>query len=196
MAILKNMNVKCFGVDKEFTKRDIIRASANFDRFILCTPTNTHAVLLRDLIPLRKPILCEKPVTKDLEELQEILDLAQKHQTPFTVVMQYQELLNNNTYGQSYYDYFRTGNDGLIWDCFQIIALSKLTPSINNLSPIWKCSINGQTLSIADMDSAYVGFVSKWLRDSINQDPNYIYDIHERVSIEHERHNQLQTKRN
>jgi len=124
------------------------------------------------------------------------MSMVEKYKTPFTVVMQYQELLNNNTYGQSYYDYFRTGNDGLIWDCFQIIALSKLTPSINNTSPIWKCAINGQTLSLSDMDSAYISFLGKWLRNSIEQDTNYIFDIHERVSIEYERHQQLQTKRN
>lgn len=195
-AILKHLGVKHYGVDKDFTKRDIVKAADNFQRIILCTPTHTHISLLRDLIPLGKPILCEKPITTDLDQLEEVLELLNKYKTYFSMVMQYQELINYSSSGQSSYDYFRTGNDGLIWDCFQIIALSKMTPSLNNMSPVWKCVINGQTLSISDMDNAYIGFVSKWLRDAVSQDPNYLYEIHERVAIEHERYTKLQSQRN
>lgn len=152
------------------------------DRFLVCTPTDTHFEILKKLIPYGKPILCEKPITKNLDELLEIISQCKHYHTPFAMVLQYSELTYSNFTGESYYDYFRTGKDGLKWDCFQIIALAKGTVTINNKSPFWTCEINGQTLYLNTMDDAYYTFILKWLGNELNQDHEEIFMMHKKVS--------------
>lgn len=158
------------------------------DRYIVCTPTDTHYNILKSIIPLGKPILCEKPITKSLTALADIFSMCKQYNTQFNMTFQYSELASKDQLsyqvldsGDSSYDYFRTGNDSLIWDCLQIIGLANGPVEIKNDSPIWKCKINGKYLSLADMDGAYVSFVKKWINGEINQNHDDLYKIHEKV---------------
>lgn len=191
-AILKHLDEAVWCVDKEHSIDEILKRARRAERVILATPTESHWDFLQRLLPLGKPILCEKPIVKDSEKLIELYRLSQKHRTPLTMMLQYSELLKEGSEGESYYDYFRTGNDGLIWDCLQIIGLSDGEVDIRNDSPIWTCKINGQVLNLSEMDGAYVSFVSKWLNNKIEQDFAEIIAIHEKVEqLENERNFQL-----
>jgi hypothetical protein len=97
------------------------------------------------------------------------------------MVFQYSELVKPESRGPSWYNYFKTGGDGLIWDCIQIIALSRTPPKIEARSPIWDCTINGQQLSLGDMDMAYVKNVKRWL-DGDYMSAERIYDAHVKTS--------------
>lgn len=145
------------------------KALSLFDGFIIATPTAKHLDGIGSLVGSGKPILCEKPITKHWE--------GHFHglwgDADVEMMIQYYFLNPSVNFLKSYsgnnfssYDYFRTGNDGLAWDCIQIIALHE-GPNDNlkldNKSPIWKCTINNKELNIADMDAAYVRAVQSWV---------------------------------
>ena len=68
--------------------RDLIAADL-CDAYVVATPNFHHHEVMRDLIPARKPILCEKPLCTTLPHCRELLDLAQRHDTPVWVAMEY-----------------------------------------------------------------------------------------------------------
>lgn len=152
-------------------------------KVLIATPTNSHYELLKHFIKLGKDILCEKPICKSSKEVEEILDLAIKHNAKFNMVFQYGEIAFNseNSHQFTYYDYYKTGNDGIYWDCLQIIALASGPIKIKNKSPIWKCEINDNELNIASMDYAYIKFIDKWLKGNLKQDYQWLIDIHKKV---------------
>ncbi len=82
--------------------------------------------------------------------------------------------------GETYYDYFKSGQDGLAYDCCNIIGLSKKRPTLANSSPIWKAKINGQELSLADMDQAYVKMIMDWTRSPLSN-WDYAVEMHQKV---------------
>lgn len=159
-AILRYLGKHFVGIDKG----DAI-PSIPYDGYIIATPTETHAQFVKTFAPFRKPILVEKPLSKNVKEVGDLLTYVSESKTPLKMMMQYDYLTENSGFGASMYDYFRHGNDGLVWDCIQIIASAKGEIYLNEMSPIWKCVINGRELSIADMDLAYVRFVEDWFRD-------------------------------
>jgi hypothetical protein len=154
---------------------------SDVDGFIVATPTPTHFDVLQKLLPMQKPILCEKPVTKDPEELATIGRLAMLYRTPFAMVMQYCWLVDPTLTGPSHYDYFKHGPDGVPWDMFQIIALSKAECRVGEDSPVWDCMVNGQQLNLAAMDFAYIEMLRSWLSDPSSQPWEFIETSHRKV---------------
>ena len=63
---------------------DLGKAAADpeVDAFVVCAENTRHLPLLKKLIPSGKPIMCEKPLATKSEEADEIVKLAQKHNTP------------------------------------------------------------------------------------------------------------------
>jgi hypothetical protein len=183
-CILDSLGVDWKGLDAITAPLDpevIRQATVNSEGVIIATPTETHAGLLRMIADLETPVFCEKPITKDLRELKGILVSYQNSYTPFSMVLQYKELLNDVSSGHSSYNYFKTGKDGLEWDCVQIIGLAKGSVEIKNDSPVWECTLNGQKLNLSDMDQAYVWNVKRWLNGQY-QSLKEVYEIHERVT--------------
>lgn len=187
-AILSKLCIPFYGVDKESSFEETMACceASYTDGIILATPTHTHKQFLTKLALLRKPVLCEKPIIKNSKDVKMILELFEKHETPFTMTMQYSELIDESSRGESMFDYFKTGPDGLYWDTLQIIGLAKDRATVNNKSPVWTCVINGKTLSIADMDMAYVSFVSKWVSGTIEQSYSDLIEMHEKVERAYE----------
>lgn len=179
-AVLRYLGHAFTGMDKESPHEAIAYAAEKAAGVIICTPTDTHEDMIRLVLPARKPILCEKPVCKDVGKLRALLKEIDEADVPFRMVMQYQHLVDKNRIGKSFYDYFRTGNDGLLWDCMQILGFARGEVEIRNKSPMWSCMINGKTLSIKDMDAAYIAEVQQWLLFP-RQNPGDILRIHERV---------------
>lgn len=145
-------------------------------KILICTPTDTHYKIIKQVAKYRLPILCEKPITKSMDELRELLAMNIK----LDMILQYRHLISNDYSSYSYYDYFKTGNDGLYWDCLQPIYFSKGKVSIQNKSPIWDCCINGVDLKISNMDEAYVKEIRNWYDISCHH-PELILAAHQKV---------------
>lgn len=164
---------ECF--DDAFLAKSVY-PSKKHDRFIVATPTETHLEVIKRLEKFGAPILCEKPLSKSLTEVDEIL----KIKAPVSMVMQYAYLVSPKSFGSTHYDYYHHGKDGLVWDCFQIIALAKDRVSLAEHSPIWSCTINGTVLRRGDMDGAYVEMIRNWLSGA-NLDRGAMFKWHEKV---------------
>ena len=160
-------------------------AAMGCDRAIIATPTRLHAESILDILSVMpsKPILCEKPIDKDLKVLKDILQKCKDAKTDLRMVFQYKRIYNNDgLIGPSHYNYFRHGDDGLAWDCIQIIGLAKGTVNLEETSPVWSCAINGQKLQIQNMDWAYIEYIRDWLTfPSLCIGPDEILAIHEKV---------------
>ena len=128
---------------------------------IIASPTNTHADYVRGLALLGLPILCEKPLSTDLATVAELLRVP----GPLAMMAQYQCLDHGDTEGDTAYDFYHSGSDGLAWDCIQLLGLARGPVSLKAESPIWRCTLNGRRLSLDDVGTAYVDFVAHWLQD-------------------------------
>ena len=155
---------------------------AEADAVIVATPTDTHARLLMDLRDSGKPILCEKPITKRLDELEHVLQALKGTGTKLQMVSQYDYLVDDDFEGPTVYDYFKSGSDGLYWDCINIIKHARDYVRVSNDSPVWKCMINGQKLNIGLMDRAYIEMIKDWLAN-LKQPTDYagIWRAHKKV---------------
>lgn len=149
--------------------------------FIVATPTKNHLNDVVDLFKYEKPILCEKPLTKNIEELNQLEDKYREELSLLSVVNQYQ-YLKKGTNGKTVYNYYKSGNDGLAWDCLNIIGLAKGDFEIDNKMPYWRCVLNGAQLNLGMMDHAYVDMIKNWLKDPKS---NYAYarKAHEKVAL-------------
>ena len=178
-AILQYLDMNFDGIDKNSNiTMDSLR---RYDAFILATPTETHFHYLMTLIPLGKPILVEKPVVTEMDQLEMVYRVADMYKTPITMMNQYVKLELKGSKGLSSYNYYHSGNDGLTWDCIQIIGLADGAVSIHDDSPIWGCVINGHKISKSDMDEAYVSFVQEWLNNPHFQDRGKILEAHSKT---------------
>lgn len=154
---------------------------------LIATPTETHIPYILAFKTTGLPILCEKPLTKNLEELEALARDYMPGDSPLQMVHQYDYLTSAGDEGETVYNYFKTGGDGLHWDCIQIIGLARGALEIKNTSPIWDCVINGRRLDLAKMDHAYVEMISNWLA-SPKPDLERILSFHRKVaSLEKER---------
>lgn len=155
----------------------LARETVGITGVIITSPTDCHLENLKHFKGMDLPILCEKPLTKCKYELQEILDLGLK----LTMVNQYAYIDGvKGEFKDTYYDYYNTGNDGIEWDCINIIGLAEKKPTINNRSPDWKCQINGEKLTLERVNTAYVVMINDWVN---NPTPNteYIIEAHKKV---------------
>ncbi len=59
-----------------------------FDGYVVATATNAHVEMLNSLLPLGKPILCEKPISLTVEDTDEIISTAEKFGTQIQVGFQ------------------------------------------------------------------------------------------------------------
>lgn len=159
---------------------DIGERCQNYDVFkgtIIATPTETHSFFIKECSRLG-PVLCEKPISTTLTDLNDILDHCRDENIRLTMMNQYKLLDDEFASGHTSYDFYNTGKDGLHWDCMQIIGAARSSCEIRNQSPIWNCRLNGKQIDIGLMDKAYVEFVRKWLTFSKIQDLEYIREMH------------------
>jgi hypothetical protein len=166
-ACLDYLGVEHCGVDLGGFESGVI---ADCDGIIIATPTKNHVDMIKRYSLFTLPILCEKPISlNDFELPDHNIQMVNQyeHCGPFPG-------------GETYYDCWRTGGDGLAWDCINIIGLAETLPHLGNKSPVWKCMINGKELSLNDVDNGYVKMLDAWTK---NPKPNieYIKKAHEKV---------------
>lgn len=176
-AVLKHLGKTVIGTDLGQGLAGIEKA----DGIIIATPTEIHLQHIAAVINFQRPILCEKPLTKNLDELQRF-DNKYGDWTDFVrMVNQYEFMVSNQFNGDTEYNYFKSGADGIAWDCINIVGLSKGQCIIGNSSPIWKCKINGQTLNLSNVDQSYIDMVKSWTTDP-RSNFKYAKTAHEKVT--------------
>ena len=185
-AILKHMKVPydCLEFDT-WDNYDFSKPKLDYHSIIIATPTYTHYTLIKFFHKYKLPMLCEKPITTNKLELEEIIDMCPN----LKMVCQYEYLVNKTgnkridsikPVGPSYYNFFKTGKDGLSWDCISIVALSDGVADLANDSPIWRCQINGTELNIKDMDIAYCKMIRDWVNKPMG-DLLFIRNAHDKI---------------
>lgn len=174
--ICRTLGLDVYGSDQSsFTEQGDFCVRNNIDGIIVATPTFTHvdAINIFGNEAPDIPVLIEKPIR--LGPVETMPDYK------LTMVNQYKYLVDNDRIGLTYYNYFKTGGDGLLWDCINIIGLAKTEVSIKRQSPFWRCSINGQDLNIKDMDKAYYDMLDDWTTNPVSNH-EYIQKAHAKVN--------------
>lgn len=179
ISILESLGHTWTGTD---AGSDFVAPAINADAVIVATPTATHVDILKALKDCGKPILCEKPLSKDLDALGSVLADLQVAKTRLQMVSQYDYLIDDDFEGETVYDYFKSGADGLYWDCINVVKHARGKVRLANKSPVWTCQINGQKLNLGLMDRAYVEMIAGWLkRPSMPTDFDGIWTAHKKV---------------
>ena len=186
-VILNYLGVKVVPIDIGTPQEDL----GNCDAFLIATPTDTHIKLINYYAMFEKPILCEKPLSFEVEDVKEIcksrkLKLRMINQYEYFEVQRKANLKDikvlriEDGSPKTSYNYYKSGGDGLLWDCINIIGLAQGTVDLSNESPIWKCTLNGIPLDLADMDLAYIWNLRHWM-EKFDDNKRYIVQAHERV---------------
>ena len=163
----------------------------NFDGVIIATPTETHVKLVEDWASKNIPILCEKPISTCVDAVKE---LCKSRKLKLRMINQYEKFEQERiaeskiikvmgTPGPqmaTFYDYFKTGNDGLAWDCINIIGLANGSVHVQDSSVVWRCVINGKILTLDMIDHAYIWNIKDWL-DKKDNNKKYIRHAHDAV---------------
>jgi hypothetical protein len=173
-SIMKHLDIPFVEYDVDNWQSVVTRTDLH--SIIITTPTDTHYNLISHFLCLDVPILCEKPVSMYIHEIDYLL----KIKAPVAVVNQYSFLPNGKKGKGSHYHYWNSGKDGLAWDCISIIGLSDEPPQLSNTSPVWQCRINGVDYKSDSMDQAYIDMISSWHK---KPKPNmeYVKKSHQRV---------------
>ena len=179
--ILDHLDYPWFGIEDMGTHYDrqrdeyVSTLDTNpYHSVIICTPTHTHMKLIRRYKTLNLPILCEKPISFDPDDVQDLIN----NKVNISMVNQYKSLSGKG--GATYYNFYNSGGDGVEWDCINIIGLAGQEKAyISNDSLVWECCINGNKLELNDVNKAYVEMIRDWLE---NQEPdyNYLMEAHKR----------------
>lgn len=177
-SILKKMHVEPRLVDVgEVAPKD-------FDSVIIASPTSLHVSHCLQFMTAGVPILCEKPLSTSLKQVDAVCAAAEKSGVKLDMVNQYRYCGGDDTpwADLTSYDYFNTGKDGLHWDCISIIALAKGEAFIRNESPVWACILNGKQLRIGGMDWAYIKMIERWIGGELEgHGTDYIRFAHRKV---------------
>lgn len=195
--ILKDLDVDY--VVKDVGLNDHINYQA-FDHAIICTPTNTHMQEIYKALGSNEniKILCEKPLTKGPYR-----DFDQ----PFFRSLKNIHMVNNYDYafkracldqsnfvnatGLTYYEYYHTGNDGLLYDCIQLIRLAKADIVLKGYGHKWHCQINGWHIDRNLIDDSYYDMIEDFVSDKMDQmDLDELIKLHKFIGIENEQFEQ------
>lgn len=180
-AILNWFRYDVIPIEVDASFGESLAACEDADYIIVASPTETHIDICRGILHLEKPILCEKPVSTNIFELNRFLEVLKVYpNTRFQMVNQYQYMTLPGVEGLTYYDYYNTGKDGLYWDCMNIIGLAKGKIQIKNESPFWQCQINGFPLARGKVDHSYIEMIREWILCPLDN-LEYIYESHLKV---------------
>lgn len=181
LHILLSLKVKAHAIDLDSPEIDWRRAERECDGIIIATPTHTHYEVIKNLRRRNVPILCEKPITKSEDEFSKLLALFKFGKMTLTMVNQYNWCIDHKDSGETKYDYFKTGKDGLIWDCLNIIGLGMPGDvSLKNQSPVYNCIIRGRRITLDMVDSSYVLMLHNWLKKP-ESNIDYVEKVHRYV---------------
>jgi hypothetical protein len=187
-AVLKYLGHETHGTDIEDNRKDRFNCN-DYDAIIIATPTFTHLDFIDYLMECGKPILCEKPFINDaahIGSLRHCMKSAEQSKMKISMVSQYDYMVpsfDDPSFEGRYtsYDYFRTGNDGLAWDCINVIWHARSKIILRNESPIWTCRINSAPMFSDRIDHSYIAMIKDWLEGSYQPQYDRIVKCHQKV---------------
>lgn len=148
---------------------------------IIASPTDTHLYYL-DYLNVVAPevkVLCEKPISKDIGELESFFKVCK---LDLVMVNNYSFMINFfNDKKITKYNFFKTGNDGLAWDCIQLIRIANAGIELRNDSPIWQCTINGEKVDNKYIDTSYIHMLKNWMSDYLHNDFDELLEAHKKT---------------
>lgn len=119
----------------------------SYEKYIIATPTETHVKFLEEL--KGKKILCEKPVCKNPSEIPDMNNAYVVNNWLYVT-----RLMQLEGPFMIEYDFYRTGRDGLLWDCCQLLYLDP-EAILNKRSPKWNVTINGKPVAYRTLEDSY-----------------------------------------
>lgn len=180
-AILRYLGVEFKGLDLGWEASEFDKLAKASSGFIIATPTTSHVEWVSRCIPYSKPILCEKPISTNMDEIAFCLEALASSKAPFNMVNQYSYLAGKDGYGVTLYDYWNHGKDGLAWDCIQLAGLATGELILKEESPIWRCIINSDIIDLKKMDGAYIDMVTAWIKKP-GMDLFGLADVHNKTN--------------
>lgn len=130
-------------------------------KVIIASPTDQHGSHCYLANEVDLPFLCEKPLTKNPIEAEEI---SRNCMNGF-VVNNYAHILSENI-EMIDYDFFNTGKDGLIWDCCQLVYLAYLKKaklSLKRESFYWSLQTERRDVSYREIEWSYLRMIKDFL---------------------------------
>ena len=179
-AILKSIGVEYEIIDVVTTEPV---STKGFTGIIIATPTDTHYDLIKEYKKWNLPILCEKAITKSKKELEEILSwkINLRMINQYEYYFKHDPSLHFSGGYPNHYNFFKSGTDGLLWDCINVIGTNDDSEMIlASDSPVWSCQIRGKILRIEEMDFAYMWNITHWL-NTYRSNFRYIEYAHKKV---------------
>lgn len=166
-AIMKWANIPFCIYDTDTPHIDLL----SYSKYLIASPTDTHVHFLNLL--RGRTILCEKPISKVASEIPP---------DPYMfVVNNYQyvaRLMNESAPYFISYDYYRTGKDGMLWDCCQLVHMDNEC-ELGNTSPIWNCTINGKIVTYRIVEESYI----RMIKDFYNGNYDNLWDMSEALEM-------------
>ncbi|MDA3799631.1 MAG: Gfo/Idh/MocA family oxidoreductase [Kiritimatiellae bacterium] len=72
---------------EEFNSRfepnlDVVLQDDSVEGFLICAENTRHLALMERVMPIRKPVMCEKPLATSIEDITRIVELQKQYNTP------------------------------------------------------------------------------------------------------------------
>lgn len=158
-SILTYLKIPWVGRDSNTSKLMIDPLDTEYEKAIVAVPTDMHYKYCKALLEMGIPFLCEKPLSKDPEECEDLL--RRDKEWIGHVVCNYQYVFKGTK--PVSYNYYKTGKDGLYWDCAQLIYLNKGVV-IETKSPCLEVVSLNKVISYEEIERSYVSMVSDWYK--------------------------------
>ena len=140
--------------------------SGTYEQVLICTPTDRHIRDCYHSLREGKRFLCEKPVSRYPEAIEELAQDCEKAEVRGSMVNNWWwackiRFGNKPPITTIKYNYFHTGKDGVAWDCIQPIYLAERV-EIKTDSPVFQCLVNGHEMTRFFFDASYVDMIKAW----------------------------------
>lgn len=139
---------------------EVVPGMEEYEKAIIATPTDKHFFWAAYFGKRNIPFLCEKPLSKEEGECKLLVDYNG------FVVNNYAYLCGTKQ-PKIEYDYFRTGKDGTLFDCCQLVYLDP-SVQIKTDSPIWRLKIDEQPISYLSLEYSYINMISDFVNGAYN----------------------------
>lgn len=143
-----------------------------FDRVIIATPTHRHTHDIEIALQKKKPILCEKPVSKIPGEIMGLevaaaqmgVDVRMVNNWKFAINLALTRAQKTVDFGKMEieYNYYDSGRDSFFWDCIQLIYLAGKF-KWDRTCPVYEAKVNGIDVTMEHIHASYMLMVSEWL---------------------------------
>jgi hypothetical protein len=159
-AILSYLNIEHEGYDTSIFSR---APEGSYTHIIIATPTHLHYehILKYSKEYPEADILCEKPISKNPAEIQDLIDKGLNVRMVCNYL--FCEGMRRAGGNTIYYNHYNTGRDGKAWDLIQLIYLAKNMPALHTTNPVFSMAANAVILSLNDVASSYIIMIEEWL---------------------------------